>query len=129
MRISDWSSDVCSSDLGFSDEQTLPSPTDKLPPRRQTHPDPHPGAPRMRTAHKTEFARHLRRTMTDAEREIWHHLRNRALMGHKFRRQYPVGPYIVDFACPARRLVVELDGGQHDEAVDAARTRYLERCG
>src|SRR3546814_13485078 len=67
--------------------------------------------------------------MTDAEREIWHHLRNRALMGHKFRRQYPVGPYIVDFACPARRLVVELDGGQHDEAVDAARTRYLERCG
>src|SRR3546814_7433456 len=78
----------------------------------------------MRTAHKTEFARHLRRTMTDAEREIWHHLRNRALMGHKFRRQYPVGPYIVDFACPARRLVVELDGGQHDEAVDAPRTRY-----
>src|SRR3546814_15007371 len=50
-------------------------------------------------------------------------------MGHKFRRQYPVGPYIVDFACPARRLVVELDGGQHDEAVDAPRTRYLETCG
>src|SRR3546814_20061475 len=83
----------------------------------------------MRTAHKTEFARHLRRTMTDAEREIWHHLRNRALLGHKFRRQYPVGPYIVDFACPARRLGVELDGGQHDAAVAAARTRSLERCG
>src|SRR3546814_8761664 len=54
-------------------------------------PDPHPGAARMRNAHETEFARHLRRNMTDAEREIWHHLRNRALMGHKFRRQYPVG--------------------------------------
>lgn len=83
----------------------------------------------MRDRHKTEFARHLRRNMTDAEREIWHHLRNRAFLGHKFRRQYPVGPYIVDFACPARGLVVELDGGQHDAAVDAARTRYLERCG
>lgn len=83
----------------------------------------------MRNGHKTGFARHLRRNMTDAEREIWHHLRNRAFMGYKFRRQHPVGPYIVDFACPARRLVVELDGGQHDEAADAARTRYLERCG
>jgi len=83
----------------------------------------------MRNGHKTGFARHLRRNMTDAEREIWHHLRNRAFMGYKFRRQHPVGPYIVDFACPARRLVVELDGGQHDAAVDAERTRYLERCG
>lgn len=83
----------------------------------------------MRNGHKTEFARHLRRNMTDAERGIWYHLRNRALMDHKFRRQYPIGPYIVDFACPARRLVVELDGGQHDEAVDAARTRFLEGCG
>src|SRR3546814_18725851 len=82
----------------------------------------------MRNAHETEFARHLRRNMTDAEREIWHHLRNRALMGPKFRRQYPVGPYIVDFACPARRLVVELDGGQHDEAVAAPRTRDLDGC-
>ncbi len=83
----------------------------------------------MRNGHKTGFARHLRRNMTDAERKIWHHLRNRALMGHKFRRQYPVGPYVVDFACLARGLVVEIDGGQHHEAVDAARTRYLERCG
>ena len=83
----------------------------------------------MRNGHKRELARRLRRNMTDAEREIWHHLRNRAFMGYKFRRQYPAGPYIVDFACPARRILVELDGGQHDAAVDAARTRYLEGCG
>jgi len=82
----------------------------------------------MRNRHKVQFARHLRRNMTDAEHEIWHHLRNRALMGHKFRRQHPIGPYIVDFACPARRLVVELDGGQHHADLDAARTRYQERC-
>ena len=83
----------------------------------------------MRDAHKTQFARHLRRDMTDAEREIWHHLRNRALMGCKFRRQHPVGPYIVDFACVEHGLVVELDGGQHDEATDAERTRLLEARG
>jgi len=83
----------------------------------------------MRDRHKTEYARHLRRTMTDAEHQIWYHLRNRALMGYKFRRQYPIGPYIVDFACPERRLVVELDGGQHDESKDAGRTRHLQAHG
>src|SRR3546814_15123642 len=98
MRISDWSSDVCSSDL----ENQPPSPKDTTPPASQPCPDPHPGPARMRTAHKTEFARHLRRTMTDAEREIWHHLRNRAPMGHKFRRQYPVGPYILDRSAERR---------------------------
>ena len=83
----------------------------------------------MRTGQKIGFARRLRGAMTDAEREIWHHLRNRALMGCKFRRQHPVGPYIVDFACLERRLVVELDGGQHQEASDAARTRLLSGHG
>jgi primosomal protein N' (replication factor Y) len=83
----------------------------------------------MRDAHKTGFARHLRRNMTDAEHEIWHHLRNRALMGCKFRRQYPVGPYIVDFACVEYALVVELDGGQHDPVDDAGRSRLLEARG
>ncbi|WP_027080802.1 endonuclease domain-containing protein [Luteimonas mephitis] len=83
----------------------------------------------MRNGHRTGFARHLRRTMTDAERAIWHHLRNRAFMGCKFRRQYPIGPYIVDFACPACRLVVELDRGQHHAARDAVRTRRLEIAG
>ncbi|MDQ3494724.1 MAG: endonuclease domain-containing protein [Pseudomonadota bacterium] len=68
--------------------------------------------------------------MTDAEHALWHHLRNRALMGWKFRRQHPVGPYIVDFACLECGLAVELDGGQHAPAGwDGARTRYIERKG
>jgi len=84
----------------------------------------------MREGRKTRFARHLRSTMTDAEREIWHHLRNRTLMGRKFRRQHPVGPYIVDFICLEARLIVELDGGQHaDSTSDAIRSGFLEHCG
>lgn len=50
----------------------------------------------MRERQKTRFARQLRRQMTDAEASLWHHLRNRALMGCKFRRQHPIGPYIAD---------------------------------
>ena len=84
----------------------------------------------MRERQKTRFARHLRQNMTDAEASLWHHLRNRALMGCKFRRQHPVGPYIVDFACIERKLVVELDGGQHvDNPADAVRTRWIEASG
>jgi primosomal protein N' (replication factor Y) len=56
-------------------------------------------------------------------------LRNRSLMGCKFRRQHPVGPYIVDFVCLGHRLVVELDGGQHDVPTDAERSRHLEAAG
>src|SRR3546814_18911496 len=97
--------------------RSRPSPKDTTPPASQPCPDPHPGPARMRTAHKTEFARHLRRTMTDAEREIWHHLRNRALMGHQFRRQYPVGPYTLDFARPARPPLVALAGGDRKQTV------------
>ena len=89
-----------------------------------------PGSARMRERQKTRFARHLRQNMTDAEASLWHHLRNRALMGCKFRRQHPVGPYIVDFACIERKLVVELDGGQHvDDPKEAARTRWIEAGG
>ena len=84
----------------------------------------------MRERQKTQFARYLRKNMTNAEASLWHHLRNRALMGCKFRRQHPVGPYIVDFACIERKLVVELDGGQHvDAPADAARTRWIEANG
>ena len=84
----------------------------------------------MRDGHKRDFARHLRRQMADAERAIWFHLRDRRLRGCKFRRQHPVGPYVVDFVCIEARLVVELDGGQHVEARgDAVRTGYLRRCG
>ena len=84
----------------------------------------------MREGRKTAFARHLRRTMTDVEREIWHHLRNRALMGRKFRRQHPIGPYVVDFICVEANLIIELDGGQHaDNPNDLIRTQRLEALG
>ena len=75
----------------------------------------------------TGVARTLRSTSTDAERRLWYRLRDRRLGGHKFRRQYPVGNYVVDFACLERRLVVELDGGQHAEVSthEAQRTAFL----
>ncbi len=58
-------------------------------------------------------ARALRNQATDAERLLWKRLRSRQLDGHKFRRQSPIGPYVVDFLCLEHRLVIELDGGQH----------------
>jgi very-short-patch-repair endonuclease len=76
-------------------------------------------------------ARRLRRNMTDAERSLWRHLRNRHLIGFKFRRQHEIDRYIVDFVCTDADLIVELDGGQHAEmmASDANRTRRLEAIG
>ena len=73
-----------------------------------------------------EYSRRLRREMTDAERKLWQHLRGSQLDGLKFRRQHPVPPYIADFCCVERKLIVELDGSQHNEHKDAARTRFLE---
>jgi very-short-patch-repair endonuclease len=58
-------------------------------------------------------ARALRREMTDAERALWHLLRDRRLGDIKFRRQVPFGPFILDFVCFERKLVLEVDGGQH----------------
>jgi very-short-patch-repair endonuclease len=76
---------------------------------------------------KKEFARKLRREQTDSESKLWHALRSKGLMGYKFRRQFTIGPYITDFCCPTRKLVIELDGGQHQdlEKEDAQRTRFL----
>jgi very-short-patch-repair endonuclease len=71
----------------------------------------------------------LRRNATDAERVLWTALRNRSLEGRKFRRQATIGPYIADFLCIEDRLIVEVDGGQHTEIGDAARTAYLTRSG
>jgi very-short-patch-repair endonuclease len=75
-------------------------------------------------------ARRLRRDMTDAERRLWQHLRSLPQCGSHFRRQATIGPYFADFACHQRRLVIEVDGGQHGMethvAADAARTAYLE---
>ncbi|HET7370526.1 MAG TPA: endonuclease domain-containing protein [Gammaproteobacteria bacterium] len=74
-------------------------------------------------------ARDLRQQSTDAERRLWYHLRAGRLNGYKFRRQHPVPPYVADFYCDAAKLVVELDGSQHDDASDAVRTRHIERQG
>ena len=75
-------------------------------------------------------ARQLRRQQTDVETKLWFRLRGRQICGVKFRRQHPIGPYIVG-CCPDRGLVVELDGGQHVEqaSADQARTRFLESEG
>ena len=79
----------------------------------------------------TERARTLRREMTDAERAFWRRVRDRRFGGLKFRRQVPVVPYFADFLCYEKKLIVELDGGQHVEraAYDERRTRYLETEG
>ncbi|WP_418119092.1 endonuclease domain-containing protein [Variovorax sp. 350MFTsu5.1] len=76
-------------------------------------------------------ARSLRATPTDAEALLWHHLRDRRMATFKFRRQRPIGPYFADFACIETKLIVELDGGQHAEAVayDEERTRFIEAQG
>jgi very-short-patch-repair endonuclease len=73
----------------------------------------------------------LRQRIPEAEARLWHKLRDRRLMGHKFRRQHSIGPFIADFACVAARLVIELDGSQHAdaEAADARRTAFLEAEG
>jgi len=68
--------------------------------------------------------------MTDAERRLWSALRDRRLQRFKFRRQHPLGPYIVDFACIEHGLVIEADGGQHmDSAEDVKRTAWVESRG
>ncbi|MXP42152.1 DUF559 domain-containing protein [Altererythrobacter soli] len=74
-------------------------------------------------------ARVLRRNPTEVEKRLWRHSRNRGLGGFKFRFQATVGPYVADFLCAEKRLIVELDGGQHGGACDVARTARLERLG
>ena len=79
------------------------------------------------------FARQLRRNQTDAERRLWHYLRGRRLLNLRFRRQHPIGPYYADFACLELGLVVELDGGQHNDSRgqyrDGVRTDVLAGYG
>lgn len=80
-----------------------------------------------------EVRRELRNSLTSAEATLWTYLQRSQLAGRKFRRQHSVGPYIVDFYCPAEKLVVELDGAGHYDVVgnarDVERTRYLEAQG
>ena len=72
------------------------------------------------------IARRLRGNQTDTETVLWNRIRNRQIDGHKFARQVPIGPYICDFVCREKNLVIEVDGGQHAESVtDAVRDAYL----
>ena len=74
--------------------------------------------------------RRLRANPTDAEQRLWERLRRKQIAGARFRRQYPLGRYIVDFACLPARLIVEADGGQHAENnADDVRTAWLESQG
>jgi len=85
----------------------------------------------MQSMESTVRARTLRRDQTLAETRLWEVLRHRKLGGWKWKRQVPRGPYIVDFLCVERLLVVELDGGQHADAqaYDERRTAYLRNLG
>ena len=83
----------------------------------------------MRNGAKKYFARQLRANMSDAEQCLWHRLRQRQLAGCRFRRQHPVGPFIADFACIEKRIIIEIDGGKHTESADASRDAWFHRQG
>ncbi len=75
---------------------------------------------------KTGLSRHLRKDSTKAELRLWYRLCSRSLGGCKFVRQEPIGPYVVDFVCRERRLIIEVDGGQHaTDNKDVARDKWL----
>jgi len=74
------------------------------------------------------LARKLRQTPTDAETRLWLRLRRQQLGGFRFRRQQPIGRYVVDFFCPEAKVIIEVDGGQHANDSDT-RTRWLEARG
>ena len=78
-----------------------------------------------------ERARTLRQNMTEAERRVWQILRSHQIEGYKFRRQVPIGRYIADFVCHETRLIVEIDGGQHDRSSsgEAERSGFLHKEG
>jgi len=85
----------------------------------------------MRNPVAQHRARKLRNRVTDAEQHLWQHLRRRQVGGYRFRRQAPICGYIADFACLEAQLVIELDGGQHQERhrYDKTRDRRIEAQG
>jgi very-short-patch-repair endonuclease len=87
----------------------------------------------MKNKRLTILARDLRRNQSDAERNLWSRLRHSQLNSVKFRRQQPVGDYIVDFISFKKKFIIEVDGGQHNKPVstndDEERTKYLENRG
>ncbi len=88
------------------------------------------GLGRGGTMESRTFAKQLRRNMTDAEHRLWKHLRAHRLDGQKFRRQQPIGPYIVDFVHFGARVIVEADGGQHVQSShDTTRDAWLIQQG
>ena len=91
------------------------------------------GYKEMENAVPVTVARGLRQKQTEAEKLLWFKLRNKQLGGVKFRRQQPIGNYIVDFICFEKKLIIEIDGGQHNEALikenDIQRTKWLEAEG
>src|SRR5512139_2401809 len=78
----------------------------------------------------TPLAKTLRKNQTEAERLLWRQLRSKGLSGRKFRRQQPIGPFIVDFVCLEKMLIIEVDGGQHAENEnDQRRDAWLQSEG
>jgi len=86
---------------------------------------------RQPSATASEQAKALSREMTEAEKKIWPRMRMRHIEGYRFRRQVPLGPFIADFVCHEAKLIVEIDGGQHDplSEQEVHRTRFLESQG
>ena len=81
---------------------------------------------RGRNEKTIRIARKLRVNQTDAETVLWNRIRNRQIDGYKFARQVPIGRYVCDFVCREKQIVIEVDGGQHNESFeDAVRDRYL----
>jgi len=89
---------------------------------------PHPKLAREEMRNRSAV---LRRDQTLVEKRLWYRLRAKRFYGIKFRRQHPIGPYIVDFCSPMARIIIELDGGQHadNKEYDEKRTRFLEQYG
>jgi very-short-patch-repair endonuclease len=106
-----------------ANSQTLQNPTRLVSPEMSD-----PKHSKSASEHIKTRARQLRRDATIPERVLWSLLRDRRLNGVKFRRQHPIGPYIVDFYCGSHGLVVELDGRSHDDRglEDRRRQEYLE---
>lgn len=81
----------------------------------------------------TDLARILRKNLTPQERKLWNLLKNHQFYGFEFRRQYPIGDYIVDFICRKEKIIIELDGGQHNKQEniksDLSRTDFLNSLG
>lgn len=81
----------------------------------------------------TEIAKNLRKNLTPQERKLWQILRNHQFYGYEIRRQYPISDYVVDFICRKKKIIIEIDGGQHNEleniSTDNIRTQKLEELG